>query len=130
MNAHPGHPETHPAQPLAAASRLMAGGLSLLLIIAFALAAGVPANQLLATVGGESSPGGSAGLDRAVAPQIVERRATRSQQERPLAGGVNTLNDLCGCDARTDRHGCDTANVATLEIALRESLLALPPPAR
>lgn len=111
-----------------AASRLVtwgAGGLSLLLVLALALAAGVPAGRLLATVGG--GVGSQGDLERAVAPQIVERQARRSQQERPVpavAYGVTAR----GADSALADGGLAARCVRPV-LLLREALLAMPPPA-
>jgi hypothetical protein len=103
----------------------VSGGLSLLLVLALAFAAGVPAGQLLATVGGSTGHGE---FDRAVAPQVVERQSRQLQQERPLAiGSAAQSNGLA--DSRTIEHSaaCLSGRPETL---VREALLALPPPAR
>jgi hypothetical protein len=106
-------------------TRLMAGGLSFLLVLAFALAAGVPTARLLATVGGSQTvPEG----DRAVAPQVVERQDRRLAQERPAAEGIWTAAGDSDKDAGSARrrHAAHAARPAML---VRKALLALPPPA-
>ena len=114
----------------AAASRLVTwgtGGLSVLLVLAFALAAGVPAGQLLATVGGSSQAHGT--LERAVAPQIVERQAKRSQHERPVPAGAWVLSAAADRGADENTFADAPAFTGRPTILVRDALLALPPPA-
>jgi hypothetical protein len=109
----------------------MAGGLSLLLVLAFALAAGVPAGQLLATVSGNGVVQGE--TDLAVAPQVVERQSRRLAQERPVpATGIAAVRLGGAVGAGTSADG----GIARGDLVLtgggglvREALLALPPPA-
>jgi hypothetical protein len=111
-----------------AASRLVtwgAGGLSLLLVLALALAAGVPAGRLLATVGG--GVGSQGDLERAVAPQIVERQARRAQQERPVPAAAYGVTARGVDSTLTDRRSA--ALCVRPAVLVREALLALPPPA-
>lgn len=114
-----------PSQPFSA-TRLMAGGLSLLLVLAIALAAGVPAGQLLATVGGHGPAQGE--LERAVAPRVVERQARRLAQERPVPAGVHSLT-TCGGSEGSVSDGVRGVCVVRPVQLVREALLALPPPA-
>jgi len=114
-----------PSKPAAVTPRLITGGLSLLLVLAFALAAGVPAGHLLATVG--SGGAGHGGFDRAVAPQIIERQARRAQQERPdpTRASASFRSRTALATRRFDRAAASTGQV----LLVREALLALPPPA-
>jgi hypothetical protein len=105
-------------------ARLVAGGLSFLLVLAFALAAGVPTARLLATVGGSQT---APEADRAVAPQVVERQDKRLAQERPaVEGNWVAAGDADDNDAIQRDRAAHTARPQTL---VREALLALPPPA-
>lgn len=114
--------QKHP--PLNAAARLVSGGLSFLLVLAFALASGVPTGRVLATAA--SSGATPAGAERAVAPQIVERQTHQRQQERP-----DTVTSFAGVlrppAAQPSIHPATAADRSAHR--LREALLALPPPA-
>jgi len=114
-----------PKPHLTTASRLVSGGLSFLLVLALALASGVPTGQLLATVtSGVGEAGG--GLERAVAPQAVERRSVRRQQERPDVGRpAGTVHRASEGEIAVAALGGSIRSAGPL---LREALLALPPP--
>ncbi|MFT3685671.1 MAG: hypothetical protein QM783_12215 [Phycisphaerales bacterium] len=117
-------PAIQKQQPLTAASRLVSGGLSFLLVLAFALASGVPTSRVLATAASGTS--GSTGLERAVAPQTVERHTHQLQQERPDA--ASTLVDAIRRPGNQITVSSSTAAHRAASL-LREALLALPPPA-
>jgi len=122
-----------PPGGLSLPARLVGGGLSVLLVLSFALAAGVLGGtgvHLLATVGGRAT----GGLDRAVAPQgdLVERRARRLQQDKPPApaAGRLALNRRVSLPGG-DKGAADGSLAVTPHPTshMREELLALPPPA-
>lgn len=119
------HRQTPPHAAAMVAPRLITGGLSLLLVLAFALAAGVPAGHLLAAVG--SGGASHSGLERAMPPQIVERQARRSQQERPVPTG--TLQTVNKCPSSASIGSVRSAAAGRPSTLVREALLALPPPA-